>query len=328
MEKPILRVMNYDSNSLEEKDIHSVYDIQEDLKREEVTWLNIYGVHDVELIAELGDVFSLPPLLLEDILNTDSRPKYEDHEHFDAFILKMLRYDHALGKIVAEQISILLGENYVITLQERVGDVFDPVRTRIRNYKGRVRLNDNDYLAYALMDTIVDNYIVAIELVGQKADELENKIFRSHSPGLAEEIYKLKTDLSYLRKTVRPTREIITNLAKSESTFFQEKNRVFLRDLEDLVVQSSEAIELYNQLVSDQLNIYNTNMGNALNEVMKVLTIFASIFIPLTFLAGIYGMNFEYIPELSYRYAYPLFWLVVLISAGGLAYYFKRKNWW
>ena len=327
MEKPDLKLMDYDQDNLVEKSISSLDEVKEFIQKEGVTWLNIYGLHDINLIRELGEVFAISPLFLEDILNTDQRPKFESFDNHDAFILKMIQYDESTNKVIAEQFSLILGENYVITLQERQGDVFAGVRERIRNNKGRVRLNDNDYLMYALMDAIADNYSIAIEVVGRKIDDLDNKIFRLNEKGLTEEIYTLKTELNYLRKSIRPVKDVVNGYLKAESPFFQEKNLVYLRDLNDLVINCAESIELYNNLVSDQLNIYNTNMSNSLNQVMKVLTIFASIFIPLTFLAGIYGMNFEYIPELKYKYSYLIFWILVILIGIGLAIYFRRKKW-
>jgi magnesium transporter len=261
------------------------------------------------------------------MLNTDQPPKFEDGEEFDGFILKMLHHDEKTKRIHSEQISIILGENYVITLQEEVGDIFVPVRERIRKNKGRVRLNENDYLAYALMDTIVDNYILLIENLGRKVEELEDRIFYIRDKKIVEEIYRYKIELNFLRKSIRPVREHLGLLLKTENSWFHEKTKPYLKDLYDLEVQATDAIELYNSLVSDQLNIYNANAGNDMNQIMKVLTIFAAIFIPLTFIAGIYGMNFEYIPELKYKYAYAFFWGVILLVAGGLLYFFNRKKW-
>jgi magnesium transporter len=327
MDKPDLKLMAYDKEHLIEKQIGSLSEIQAYTHKDGVTWLNINGIHDIDLIKALGDYFSISPMLLEDILNTDQRPKFESFENHDAFILKMIHFDEVLQKIVVEQVSLILGAYFVITLQERKGDVFAGVRERIRNKKGRVRLNDNDYLLYALMDAIADNYSIAIEIVGRKIDDLERKLFQYNEKGLAEEIYTLKTELNYLRKSVRPVKDVVNIYLKAESPFFQEKNLVYLRDLNDLITHSAESIELYNSLVSDQLNIYNTNMSNSLNQVMKVLTIFASIFIPLTFLAGIYGMNFEYIPELKYQYSYPIFWGIVIVIGLALVIYFRKKKW-
>jgi magnesium transporter len=310
-----------------EKELESIEDVKNSLGPDEVSWINIYGIHDMDLMKRVGDIFQLPPLLLEDILNTDQSPKFDDGETYDAFIMKMLVNEPGTSKIFTEQFTLILGENYVLTLQEQWGDVLDPVRERIRFKKGRVRLNSNDYLAYAILDTIVDNYAILIERLGREVEDMEDKIFRTKEPNIAEELYHYKTELNYLRKSVRPVRDIMKHLLKSENTFFQPQNRQYLKDLDELVEQSSEAIELYSNMVSDQLNIYSTNQGNRMNEVMKVLTIFASIFIPLTFLAGIYGMNFEYMPELHFKYSYPIFWTVSILVVMGLLYYFRRKRW-
>jgi len=327
MDKPELKLMDYDQDNLVEKSISNLKEIKQNINADGVTWLNINGLHDVNLIKDLGEMFSISSLFLEDILDTDQRPKFESFDNHDAFVLKMIHYDETLKKVVAEQFSLILGKHYVITLQERQGDVFEGVRERIRNNKGRVRLNDNDYLMYALFDAIADNYSIAVETVGRKIDDLDSRIFKYNEKGLTDEIYTLKTELNYLRKSIRPVKDVIYGYLKAESHFFQEKNMVYLRDLNDIITHAAESIELYNNLVSDQLNIYNTNMSNSLNQVMKVLTIFASIFIPLTFLAGIYGMNFEYIPELKYKYSYLIFWILVLVIGVGLAIYFKRKKW-
>jgi magnesium transporter len=215
----------------------------------------------------------------------------------------------------------------VITLQEQTGDVFNPVRERIRNAKKNSRLYECDYLAYALLDTVVDNYILITEEIGRQIESMEERLFSDPDNSVVEDIYKLKTELSFLRKSVRPVKDLVRDLLKSENSLFQEKHRHFLKDLDDLITQAAEAIELYSAMISDHLNIYSTNVNNRINSVMKVLTIFASIFIPLTFLAGIYGMNFKYIPELSFRYSYLVFWIVVLSVAIGLLLYFKRKKW-
>jgi magnesium transporter len=327
MEKSIIQLIEYDSETLTEKELDSIEQVVGCKDSGIVSWINIDGIHDLDIIKRLGEIFDLSPLFLEDMLNTDQQPKYFDGETYDAFILKMLRYNEKERSIISEQLTLILGAHYVITLQEQKGDVFNPVRERIRAKKVRIRFNDNDYLAYALLDTIVDNYILLIESIGRQIEELEDKIFYEQTRQLVEEIYNYKTEINFLRKSVRPVKDMMNHLLKPESTYFQEKNIEFLKDLNDLVVQAADAIELYSNMVSDQLNIYHTNVSNKMNEVMKVLTIFASIFIPMTFIAGIYGMNFEYMPELKFRYSYLIFWLVILVLGGGLLLYFKRKRW-
>jgi magnesium transporter len=326
MDKPVIQLIEYDLDTLVERELGSIEETIPLRDSEKVSWINIYGIHDLEMIQRVGEIFGLHPLILEDLLNTDQRPVYQDADTYDGFIMKMLDYDSETSQIMSEQFTMILGEHYVLTFQEKTRDVFNPVRERIRT-TGRIRLNDCDYLAYALMDTIVDNYIVLIETLGRKVEELEERLFRKPDRALIEEIYNLKTELSFLRKSIRPVREMMSHLMKSESSYFQEKNRHYLGDLEDLVVQAAEAIELYSGMISDHLNIYSTSVSNRINEVMKVLTVFASIFIPLTFLAGVYGMNFEHIPELKFKYSYPVFWTVAILIGLGLLRYFKRKRW-
>lgn len=327
MEKPVIRLMEYKPGTLEEKELNSLEEAINIQKPGVVTWINIYGIHDQDLMGEMGEMFGLHPLFLEDIMNTDQRPKYEDGDPYDGIILKMLKYDDEKKLISSEQFTLILGKHFVLTLQEQTGDVFNPVRERIRNAKPNSRLYDADYLAYALLDTIVDNYILVTESIGREIEALEDRIFLNPEKSLVEEIYKLKTEVSYLRKSVRPVRDLMGQVLKSENTLFQEKYLHFVKDLNDLVMQAAEAIELYNGMISDHLNIYSTNVNNRINEVMKVLTIFASTFIPLTFLAGIYGMNFEYIPELGFKYSYLIFWIVVVAVVIGLLIYFRRKKW-
>lgn len=327
MEQPIINLMDYDVNNLEEKELDSIEEAIALIGSDHVTWINIYGLHDLDLMKRLGEIFELHQLFQEDIMNTDQRPKYEDGDSYDGFILKMLKYDEDAKQISAEQITLILGKHYVVTLQEQMGDVFNQVRERIRNAKKTSRLYDADYLAYALLDTIVDNYILVTESIGREIESLEDRIFINPDKSLIEEIYKLKTELSYLRKSVRPVKDLMGEVLKSENSLLQEKHMHFLRDLNDLIIQATDAIELYNGMISDHLNIYSTTVNNRINEVMKVLTIFASIFIPLTFLAGIYGMNFEHIPELGFKYSYLIFWIVVICVGVGLLIFFRRKKW-
>ena len=327
MEQPVIQLMEFDGENLEESKLDSIEEAMACKDTESVSWINIYGIHDMQMMQRLGEIFELHPLFMEDILNTDQRPKYEDGDNYDAFILKMLKYDEESNRISAEQFTLILGKNYVVSLQEQTGDVFNPVRERIRNNKRRLRLKDADYLAYALLDTIVDNYILITETFGRKVEALEERLFSLQDKNIGNEIYKLKTELTYLRKSVRPVRELISQVMKSDNSLFQEKYLHYLNDLNDLVIQATDAIELYSGMISDHLNIYSTNVNNRTNDVMKVLTIFASIFIPLSFLAGVYGMNFELIPELNFKYSYFIFWFVVLSIVAGLLIYFKRKKW-
>ena len=327
MDKAEIDVMKYDAHDLIEKQNISIQDAIAGIDKSNVSWINVYGIHDLDFMREMGEVFTLHPLLLEDILNTDHYPKYEELDDKYVFIIKMLEYDKDSRTIMAEQITLILGDYYVLTFQEKHGDIFDQLRDRIRQKKGRVRLNHCDYLIYAVMDSIVDNYMLIIESIGREIENLEDKIHIDQSHAVVEEIYNHKTELNFLRKAVRPLKEILMQVLKSENPFMQENNVQYLKDLNDHVIQVADTLELYYNLLSDQLNAYNSNMSNRMNDIMKVLTIFAAIFIPLTFVAGIYGMNFEHIPEIKYKYAYPIFWLGVISIASGLLIYFKRRKW-
>ena len=327
MEQAVIQLMEISSGELLEKKLESIEEVAKCKDTAAVSWINIWGIHDVQMIQKLGEHFDLPTLLLEDILNTDHRPKYEEGPGFDAFILKMVAYNKQTRSISDTQCTIILGERYVITLQEQAGDAFNPIRERIRNTKKRARLTNPDYLAYVLLDTIVDNYIQVTESVGRQVEALEDRLFGKLDQQLIEDMHILKKELSYLRKLVRPVRDFILQILKSENEIFQEKYKPYIRDLNDHIIQAADAIELYSGMITDHLNIYSANMSNRINQVMKVLTIFASIFIPLTFLAGIYGMNFKYFPELSFRYSYLIFWIIALIIAVALLIFYKRKKW-
>ncbi len=322
-----IRVIDYDAGTLTEQELLNIKDGSHFKKTGTVTWLNINGLHDIEVIREVGQVFELHPLVMEDILNTGQRPKIEEFEHYLFIVLKMIRFDPESEMIINEQLSMILGENFLLTFQEQPGDVFDPVRQRIRRNKSRIRDAGTDYLAYALLDTVVDNYIYTIELIGEKIEDLEEEILSSHDASVMEKINGFKRETNYLRKSIRPAKEAIFQMSRIDSQLFAEQTIPFIKDLQDLINQATEAIDTYRDLLTDQLNIYNSVMANRMNDIMRVLTIFAAVFIPLTFIAGIYGTNFEYFPELHYRYSYFVFWGVLIALAGALLLFFKRRGW-
>jgi magnesium transporter len=322
-----VRFFDYDEQALAEETVDEIERVRGLTGTKKITWINVDGLHDTETIREIGDAFGLHPLLLEDVLNTGQRPKLEEFEDTLFIVVKMLRYDVDSEKIIAEQLSIVVGPSFVLTFQEQPGDVFEPVRERLRNRKGRIRSSGSDYLAYALLDSVVDNYIYIIERIGEEVEELEGEVLESVDPELIAEIGRLKREMSFLRKAVRPAREAILKLSKIDSDLIQDATLPFLKDLLDISSQATEAIETYREMLSDELNIYNSAMSHRMNDIMKVLTIFAAIFIPLTFIAGIYGTNFEYLPELHFRYGYFVLWGVMICVAGGMLYYFKKKGW-
>ena len=267
------------------------------------------------------------PLVLEDIVNTSQRPKIDDYNDYIFLVAQMMYYD-ADEQIVNEQISFILGKNYVLTFQEAEGDVFDMLRDRIRNGKGRVRQHGSDYLLYALIDSIVDHYYAIIETMGNKVEELEDQLFEGiREEEITNEIQTLKREILKIRRAIFPLREIINRIEKSESSLIEEKTQRYFSDVYDHVIQISETIEIYREMIWSLMDMYMTNISNKMNEVMKVLTIIATIFIPLTFIAGIYGMNFEYIPELQLKNGYFYIWGLMILIFIGMLYYFKRKKW-
>jgi len=269
----------------------------------------------------------LHPLILEDIVNTEQRPKMEDFEQYIFVVLKMLQYNEKEDEIIAEQVSLILGSNFVISFQETEGDIFDPIRDRIRNSKGRIRKMGADYLAYALLDAVVDNYFTILEKIGEKIETVEEELVANPIPETLQIIHTMKREMIFLRKSVWPLREVVGGLQRAESALIQESTGIYLRDVYDHTIQVIDTIETFRDMISGMLDIYMSSVSNKMNEVMKVLTIFAAIFIPLTFIAGIYGMNFQYMPELEWQLGYFAVLLIMLLVAVSLLVYFRKKKW-
>ncbi len=322
-----IRVIDYDKDALNEEELKDISKSAKFENTDTVTWINVDGLHDLELMKEIGKIFSIHPLLLEDILNTGQRPKIEEFDNCLFMVLKMLRYDREKQMILAEQLSMVVGKTYLLTFQEKPGDVFEPVRDRIRKQKGRIRITGVDYLSYALLDIIVDNYIHIIEMLGEQIEELEEDVISHPDSILMEKINNFKREMVFLRKSIRPVKEAVVKLSKLDSEFIDDRTIPFLKDLEDHIIQAVESIDTYGDMLSDQLDIYNTGVNNRINDIMRVLTIFAAIFIPLTFIAGIYGTNFEYLPELHFKYSYYIFWGVMITLAVSMIIFFRKKGW-
>ncbi|MBN1160764.1 MAG: magnesium/cobalt transporter CorA [Dehalococcoidales bacterium] len=327
VEKVKISIIDYDENQITEKAAATIEECFPFKDKPNVTWINIDGLHEVDIIEKLGSHFGLHPLLLEDILNTEQRPKLEESENYIFFVLKMIFSVDKDEEMQAEQVSIILGPNFVISFQERQGDVFDAVRDRIRKSKGRIRRVGADYLAYALLDAIVDSYFSVLENVGEKIEDTEQQLTVNPSTQTLQLIRKLKNEMIFLRKSVWPLRELISGFQRLETSLVQQLTGVYIRDVYDHTIQVIDTIESYRDMISGMLDIYLSSISNRMNEVMKVLTIFASIFIPLTFFAGIYGMNFENMPELSWQWGYfgLLGFMAIIIIV--LVIYFKRKKW-
>ena len=322
-----IRVIDYDGAQLKEDELKEIAQGAEFKRTNTVTWINVDGLHDLALMKEIGSTFDLHPLLMEDILNTGQRPKLEEFDNCLFIVLKMLRYDKEKQMIIAEQLSMVLGDTFLLTFQEQPGDVFEPVRERIRKQKARIRASGIDYLAYALLDCVAENYVFIIERLGEQIEDMEEEILENAVPAVMEKINAFKHEMNFIRKSVRPAREAIIQLSKLDSELIHEQTVPFLKDLQDLITQAAEAIDTYRDMLSDQLNLYNSVMSNRMNDIMKVLTIFAAIFIPLTFIAGIYGTNFEYLPELKFKYSYFFFWGVMIAVAAAMLVFFRKKKW-
>jgi len=327
VERVRIRIIDYDVEQFQVKEIETIEECFPFKDTPTVTWINIDGLHEVQIIEKIGQHFGIHPLIQEDILHTGQRPKMEDMESYVFVVARMLFYDDEMGEVESEQVSLILGPNYVISFQEKEGDIFDPVRERIRNGKGRIRKMKADYLAYALVDTLVDNYFIILEKLGEKIEGMEDQLVANPTPETLQTIHILKREMIFLRKSVWPLREVISSLERGESPLIYESTGMYFRDVYDHTIQVMDTVETYRDMVSGMLDTYLSSLSNRMNEVMKVLTIIATIFIPLTFVAGIYGMNFEFMPELTWHWGYFAALGLMVIIFLGMVVYFKRKRW-
>lgn len=324
---PKIRMISYDSEVVTELEITNADELSAAFNRENVTWVDVQGFGDEELIRKIGEIFSIHPLAMEDVVNMPQRPKSEAYDGQVLIITRMVRMKDAT-EVDMEQVTLVLGENYVLTFQERYGDILDPVRKRIRNGKGRpIRQSGSDYLAYVITDTIADGYYPVIEALGDHLEHLEHVVIEHPTIQVLGILNGTKNMLVNLRRAIWPMREAVNSLIREEHDMIKDDVRVYLRDTYDHCVQTAEVIEMYRDMATGLMNTYMSSVANRTNEVMKVLTIMASIFIPLTFLAGIYGMNFEHMPELHVKWAYPAVWITMFGTAGGMIAYFWRKGW-
>ncbi len=328
-----ITIVDYDR---EDCNIHETSKLEESLQYKDtptVTWFNITGLHEIPLIESLCKSYELHPLTIEDIFNLEQRPKIDIFDQYIYMVLKLHRYNKEEGEIDVEQVSLVLGKNFVITFMESETDIFKPLITRIKTNKGRIRREGADYLAYAIMDILVDSYFNVLEAVGEEIEDLEEEVVTSPSKETMERIHFLKREILFLRKSVWPLREVLNTLIREENPLINESTIIYLRDLYDHTIQVIETVETYRDMISGMLDIYLSSLSNRMNEIMKVLTIFAAIFIPLTFIAGIYGMNFNpeksplNMPEVNWYYGYPFALGLMAVVAMGLLFYFKKKNW-
>lgn len=322
-------LIHYDASHLDERSSLDVSQCRRETNTGQTAWYNITGLHNAEIIRSIGNLFQLHPLVQEDILNTDHRPKIEVHDTYLYIVLKMLQFDHEHRIVQMEQVSLIIGDDYVLSFQERAGDVFDGVRERLRHGHGRrIHQLGPDYLAYALIDAVVDNYFVLLENLGDAIEDLETELLNRPTPDTLNQIHHYKREMLLLRKAVWPLREVLSSLSRDESVILSPDIRVYLRDVYDHTIHIIDNIETLRDLLSGMLDLYISSVSQRMNEIMKVLTLFASIFMPLTFIAGVYGMNFDYMPELRWQWGYPLIMAFMLATGAGLFAYFRWRKWW
>ncbi|MFA4923770.1 MAG: magnesium/cobalt transporter CorA, partial [Ignavibacteriaceae bacterium] len=325
---PNLSLIKYSETSCEVVDSLRAEDISSSIKKNGITWINIEGIHDTALVEKIGEVFHLHPLLLEDILNPQQRPKLDEYDDVVFIIAKMLFMDKKHDKIIDEQVSFVLGENFLLTFQEsKPGDAFDLVRERIINNKGKIRKEKSDYLCYRLLDAIVDNYFEVLEKVGDRLEDIEMAIIQNPEKSSIQKTHELKRELIYLRKITWPLREVINNFHRGEHALINQTTKIYMRDLYDHTIQVIDTIETYRDWLSGLEDLYLSSLSNKMNEVMKILTMIATLFIPLTFIVGLYGMNFKFMPELEWKWGYPFVWGIMITLTVFMTFYFKKKKW-
>ena len=322
-----IAIIDYDADHVEHRAVTEPDDCLPYLDRPTVTWVNVDGIHNAQVVEMLGERFDLHPLVLEDIMSTSQRAKAEDYEGYIYVVTRMLTYNEEKHEVDAEQVSLILGKNSVLSFQERPGDVFDALRERIRSGKGRVRQMGADFLLYALLDAIVDGYFAVLEKLGDRIDDLEEMLRSDAQPEILREIHALKKDMIFMRKAVWPLRETIGYLQREEGSLISPATDIFLRDVHDHTIRVIETIESLRDLAGGMVDTYLSTVSNRMNEVMKVLTVIATLFIPLTFIVGVYGMNFAYLPEKDWRWGYPAVWAVMIAVVLVMLGYFRRRKW-
>ncbi len=327
-EQARISVMQYNEETLREKELTDVRELPVPYDMSLTTWIHVDGLHDTAILEQFGETFNLHPLVLEDILNTDHRPKMEDLGPYIFLILKCFTVKaKSMAEVKSEQISLILGPNFVLSLQEKESDLLAPIRERIRQNKGRIRKSGADYLAHAILDAVVDSYFSLLEDIGEEIEDCEESLVNHPGSVILRRIHYLKRNMTLLRKAVWPLREAVAALERSESPLIAESTNIYFRDVYDHTIQVMDTIETYRDTLSGMLDIYLSSLSNRMNEIMKVLTIIATIFIPLTFLAGVYGMNFEYMPELKWRWGYIALWGVMIAIVLVMLKLFRKHKW-
>lgn len=326
-DKLLLRVMDFDLEEVRELELDSTKELSTFKKSKTLSWLNIDGLDNVELMESLAKIYSIENNILSDVMNPSIRPKVQEFEKGIFITIKMLQYNEKNAKLSVENLSLIVTDNTLISFQEQPGSVFDPIRERIRKHKNKIRTSGSDYLAFALLDIVVDNYIYVIGLLGDKIENLEDDMTNDPKKELLDGINNFKRELNYLRKHIKPAKEMILNLAKMETEYIHPENHIHFKELIENIDEASDLSDSYREILYDQLNIYHTMMSTKLNDIMRILTVFSVIFIPLTFIVGVYGTNFVYLPEKDWHYGYFVMWAIMIIISLIMLWYFKNKKW-
>ncbi|WP_375474108.1 magnesium/cobalt transporter CorA [uncultured Nostoc sp.] len=331
---PVIFLIDYNQTNFIREQIETPEECVPYLEAESITWVDVQGLGSQDILQRLGNVFKLHPLVLEDVVNVPERPKIEDYEDQLLFIARMVVAKEKTCGFYSEQVSLILAKNYLLTVQEEPEhDCFEGVRSRIAKNKGTIRKQGADYLAYAVLDAIIDGFFPVLELYGERIEELEEEVIVKPTPQTLQNIYHIRRELLQLRRAIWPLRDAINSLIRDGSDLIGEEVRIYLRDCYDHTVQVMDMVETYRELASGLMDVYLSAVSNKMNEIMKVLTIVSTIFIPLTFIAGVYGMNFSTekspynMPELNWYWGYPLCWAVMLAIAFGLLFFFWRRGW-
>jgi magnesium transporter len=326
-EKTRITVLDYDEGHVEEREIQSVDELAPYSGKPSVTWIDVVGIHEPKVIEQIGCQFHIHPLLMEDIMNTTQRPKIDDLGKYICLILKLITFDEKAMELRIEQLSLVFSDDFVLSFQESESGIFKALRDRIRNSLGRIRRMGTDYLAYTLMDAVVDHYFVVMEKMGEKIDDLENEVVANPKRETLRGVQQLRDEILLVRRSVWPLREVVSLLEKADSPLVDKSTSFFFRDVYEHTIQVMDTVDTYRDILSGMFDIYLSSISNRLNEVMKVLTIIATLFMPLTFLAGVYGMNFEHMPELKWQYGYFTLWGVMIVIAMAMLVYFRKKKW-